>query len=257
MKSPADTAEAHSESGDDEGKVASSEVETTTDAKTEEPDPAPADATTDDDESENDGESEADGDENDGESEADSDGDGDGDGETDGGDGPRGDDGLATRRRRSPSLIQWIAAVVLVAVLAFAGYAGWQLYQHHQVDVAAEQALAAAEEFALTLTTINPNAIDANITEVLDGSTGEFKNLYQQSSDQLRQVLIDNQAAAQGVVIDSAVKSATKNRVEVVLFIDQVVANSTAPEPQLDRSRVVMTMEKVGDRWLAAKVDLP
>ncbi|MCH9642028.1 MAG: Mce protein [Actinomycetia bacterium] len=254
MKSPADTAEAHSESGDDEGPAASSDVETTTDDKTVEPDPAPADATTDDDESETDGESETggetDGDETAGETGNDG-------GGTDGGDGPRGDDGLATRRRRSPSLLQWIAAVVLVAVLAFAGYAGWQLYQHHQVDVAAEQALAAADEFALTLTTINPNAIDANITEVLDGSTGEFKNLYQQSSDQLRQVLIDNEAAAQGVVIDSAVKSATKNRVEVVLFIDQVVANSTAPEPQLDRSRVVMTMEKVGDRWLAAKVDLP
>ena len=242
MKSPADTAEAHSESGDDEGPAASSEVEASTDDAAEKPDPAQADATTDGDE-----ESDETGDETSLET---------GD-ETSDDDGPSDDAGLATGRRQRPSLIQGIAAVVLVAVLAFAGYAGWQLYQHHQVDVAAEQALDAAEEFALTLTTINPNAVDANITEVLEGSTGEFNDLYQKSSAQLRQVLIDNEAAAQGVVIDSAVKSATKNRVEVVLFIDQVVSNATAPEPQLDRSRVVMTMEKVGDRWLAAKVDLP
>ncbi|MGB0963762.1 MAG: Mce protein [Mycobacterium sp.] len=234
MKSPADTAEAHSESGDDEGPATSSEVEASTDDAAEKPDPAQADATTDGDE-----ESDAAG------------------LKTGDDDGPSDDDGLATGRRQRPSPIQWIAAVVLVAVLAFAGYAGWQLYQHHQVDVAAEQALDAAEEFALTLTTINPNAVDANIAEVLDGSTGEFNDLYQKSSAQLRQVLIDNEAAAQGVVIDSAVKSATKDRVEVVLFIDQVVSNATAPEPQLDRSRVVMTMEKVGDRWLAAEVDLP
>ncbi len=168
-----------------------------------------------------------------------------------------GEDRRAVDRRRGPSKKSWIAAAVLVAVLAVAGYEGWLLWQHHQKDVAAAEALDAAEEFALTLTTIDPNAIDTNVADVLDGSTGEFKDLYQRSSGQLRQVLIDNEATADGMVIDSAVKSATKNRVEVVLFIDQAVSNSSVPAPQLDRSRVVMTMEKVDGRWLASKVDLP
>lgn len=168
-----------------------------------------------------------------------------------------GEDQQAVDRRRGPSKKSWIAAAVLVAVLAVAGYEGWLLWQHHQKDVAAAEALDAAEEFALTLTTIDPNAIDTNVADVLDGSTGEFKDLYQRSSGQLRQVLIDNEATADGMVIDSAVKSATKNRVEVVLFIDQAVSNSSVPAPQLDRSRVVMTMEKVDGRWLASKVDLP
>lgn len=168
-----------------------------------------------------------------------------------------GEDQQAVDRRRGPSKKSWIAAAVLVAVLAVAGYEGWLLFQHHQKDVAAAEALDAAEEFALTLTTIDPNAIDTNVADVLDGSTGEFKDLYQRSSGQLRQVLIDNEATADGMVIDSAVKSATKNRVEVVLFIDQAVSNSSVPAPQLDRSRVVMTMEKVDGRWLASKVDLP
>ncbi|GJF19614.1 hypothetical protein NGTWS1803_09590 [Mycolicibacterium cyprinidarum] len=160
-------------------------------------------------------------------------------------------------RTKGRSAMRWIAAVVLVAVLAVAGVEGWQLYQHHQRDVAAEQALEAAKKFTLTLTTIDPNAVGTNITDVLDGSTGEFKNLYQQSSAQLRQVLVDNKATANGMVVEAAVKSATKDKVEVVLFVDQAVSNATSPEPQLDRSRVVMTMEKVDGRWLASKVDLP
>ncbi len=172
-------------------------------------------------------------------------------------DGGDGQDGLATGRSRGRSVTRWIAAAVLVAVLAVAGYEGWLLYQHHEKDVAAAQALDAAEKFALTLTTIDPNAIDTNINGVIEGSTGEFKDLYQRSSAQLRQVLIDNKATANGLVLDAAVKSATKNRVEVVLFIDQAVSNAAAPAPQLDRSRVVMTMEKVDGRWLASKVDLP
>jgi len=165
--------------------------------------------------------------------------------------------GLATGRPRGRTATRWIGAAVLVAVLAVAGYEGWLLLQHHQKDVAAAQALDAAEKFAITLTTIDPNAIDTNITGVIDGSTGEFKDLYQKSSAQLRQVLIDNEATANGMVLDAAVKSATKDRVEVVLFIDQAVSNAADPAPQLDRSRVVMTMEKVDGRWLASKVDLP
>ncbi|MGP3708901.1 hypothetical protein [Gordonia paraffinivorans] len=42
-----------------------------------------------------------------------------------------------------------------------------------------------------------------------------------------------------------------------MLFVDQSITNTASPEPRVDRSRVVMTMEKVDGRWLASKVDLP
>lgn len=153
--------------------------------------------------------------------------------------------------------LRWAAAVVLALVLAGAGYEGWLLYQHHQREVAADQALEAAKKFSLALTTVDPNALDKNFTDVLDGATGEFKDMYGQSSEQLRQLLIENKAAAHGTVIDAAVKSATKDQVVVMLFIDQSVSNAAVPEPQLDRSRVVMTMDKVDGRWLASKIDMP
>jgi len=81
--------------------------------------------------------------------------------------------------------------------------------------------------------------------------------MYAASSEQLRQLLIENKAAAHGTVVESAVKSATKNKVEVLLFVDQSVSNKASPQAKIDRSRIVMTMEKVNGRWLAAKVDMP
>jgi Mce-associated membrane protein len=57
-------------------------------------------------------------------------------------------------------------------------------------------------------------------------------------------------------VVDSAIKSATKTRVEVLLFVDQSVTNTVNPQPRIDRSRVAITMELVDNRWLASKVDL-
>ncbi len=161
------------------------------------------------------------------------------------------------RKGRRINVVRCTAAGVLAIVLTGAGYEGWLLFQHHQKDVAATQALDAAKRYIITLTSVDTNSIDKNFTEVLDGSTGEFKDMYTKSSAQLRQTLIDNKAAAHGSVIDAAVQSASEDKVDVVLFVDQSVSNGTAPAPQLDRSRVKMTMEKVDGRWLASKVELP
>lgn len=167
------------------------------------------------------------------------------------------DEQPAKREGRRVKVARRAAAAVLAVVLAGAGYEGWLLFQHHQKDVAATQALTAAKKYILALTSVDTNAIDKNFAEVLDGSTGEFKDMYTKSSAQLRQTLIDNKAAAHGNVVDAAVQSATEDKVDVVLFVDQSVSNGASPAPQLDRSRVKMTMEKVDGRWLASKVELP
>lgn len=150
-----------------------------------------------------------------------------------------------------------IAVAVLTLGLIGAAFEGWLLYSHHQRTVAAAQALDAAERYTLVLTGVDPASIDKNFAEVIDGATGEFKDMYSASAEQLRQLLIENKATAHGTVIDSAVKSATKNKVEVLLFVDQSVSNKASPQAKIDRSRIVMTMEKVNGRWLAAKVDMP
>lgn len=170
------------------------------------------------------------------------------------------DDEAAAEPDRSKAGVpkrRWIAVAVLALGVIGAAYEGWLLYAHHQRNVAAAQALETAEKYTLALTSVDPTAIDKNFAEILDGATGEFKDLYSTSSEQLRQLLIDNKATAHGTVIESAVKSATKNKVEVLLFVDQAVSNKASPQVQIDRSRIVITMEKVNGRWLAAKVDMP
>jgi Mce-associated membrane protein len=61
---------------------------------------------------------------------------------------------------------------------------------------------------------------------------------------------------SKGTIIDSAVKSGSKTKVDVVLFVDQWITNVASPQPRLDRSRVAMTMELIDGRWLASKVEL-
>lgn len=149
-----------------------------------------------------------------------------------------------------------VLPALLVASLAVSGFLGWRLWQEHQVKLAGDQAQQAAIAYAQVLTSIDSNKVDENFRQVLDGATGEFKDMYTQSSVKLRQLLIDNKATAHGVVVDSAIQSESANKVVVLVFIDQTVTNTAAPDPRIDRSRIKMTMEKVDGRWRASKVQL-
>lgn len=173
--------------------------------------------------------------------------------------------GLLKRKRPTTERAKWpwrrylrrsALPVLLVALLAISGYLGWRQWQDHQVKAASEQAQQAAITYAQVLTSIDSNKVDENFKQVLDGATGEFKDMYTQSSVKLRQLLIDNKATAHGVVVDSAIQSGSTDRVVVLLFIDQTVTNTAAPDPRIDRSRIKMTMEKVDGRWRASKVQL-
>jgi Mce-associated membrane protein len=160
------------------------------------------------------------------------------------------------RRRLLRRVLAGMAAVVLVAALGTSAFLGWKLKERDDAAAAGRAALAAAQRYAVTLTSVDANNIDQNFTQVLDGATGEFKDMYSQSASQLRQVLIDNKAVSRGTVVDAAIKSATTTKVEVVLFIDQSISNVVNPDPRIDRSRVAMTMELIDNRWLASKVDI-
>lgn len=163
--------------------------------------------------------------------------------------------GLQARRRWS-TRVRWLA-VALVAVLTCAGYEGWLLFQQHQTDVAAAQALAAAEKYVVTLTSVDSDALDKHVADVLDGSTGEFNNSYARTaSGQHSRHVVNDKVKTHGKVVESAVKSATTSKVQVLLMVDQSVSSLATPEPQIDRSRIKMTMDKIDGRWLVSKVEL-
>lgn len=161
-----------------------------------------------------------------------------------------------TRQWKSYARIALVVAVYAGAV-GLTGGLGWKLWDQHAVSQAGQAAQQTAVNYAQVLTSIDSNQVDQNFTAVLDGATGEFKDTYTKASAQLRQLLIDNKAAAHGTVVDSAIQSQTKNKVVVLLMVDQTVSNAVRPDGRVDRSRMKVTMESVGGRWLASKVELP
>ncbi|MGX9673649.1 Mce protein [Mycobacterium sp. HM-7] len=161
----------------------------------------------------------------------------------------------ATSKRRV-GLAASVCALLFAVLVAALGFLGWRQYEQYRINAASDAALQAAKDYAVVLTTLDAKNIDENYRKSLDGATGEFKDAYSQGANQLRQVLIDNKASGTGIVVAAAVKSATPDKVEVLLFVDQSITNANNPSPRIDRNRIDMTMERSGDRWLASKVDI-
>lgn len=150
-----------------------------------------------------------------------------------------------------------LVAAVYLGAFGLAGGLGWMLWDEHTVSRAGQAAQRTAIDYAQVLTSIDSNRVDQNFAAVLDGATGEFKNTYTNASVQLRQLLVDNKATAHGTVVDSAIESQSKTRAVVLLMVDQTVSNAVRPDGRVDRSRMKITMDNVGGRWLASKVELP
>ncbi|WP_280489200.1 hypothetical protein [Nocardia carnea] len=162
----------------------------------------------------------------------------------------------ATTSGRLARLLAGVLAVLLIAAIGSAGVLGWQWKDRRDTDHAATAALAAAQQYAVALTSIDTDEMDADFAAIADGATGEFKNMYTRSAEQLKPLLAQAQSVSKGRVVAASVQSASRDRVVVMLFVDAEITNTTTPQPRLDRNRIIMTMDRVGDRWLAGDVEL-
>jgi Mce-associated membrane protein len=155
------------------------------------------------------------------------------------------------RVRRS---LCWAAGALVVVLAATAAALGWLVFAQHQRDAKEAEALDAARAYAITLTTTDQQTIDKNFTDIIGGATGEFKDAYSKAAAQMRKMLIDNKVTTVGTVIDGAAKGVHGDDVDVLLSVKQVVTSSVEPQPRTDFISMSITMRKVDNRWLAAKV---
>lgn len=157
---------------------------------------------------------------------------------------------------RGPRPVLLVAAVALVLALAASVALGWELSRRAALDTAQAEALATARAYAVTVTSYDHRDLDRNFADVLDGATGEFKDQYAGASAALGQLINEARATAAGTVVDAGVRAAGTDEVEVLLFVDQTVSNALTATPRVDRSRVLMTMTRQGDRWLVSRLEL-
>jgi len=97
------------------------------------------------------------------------------------------------------------------------------------------------------------HTVDQELKKARDSITGPFLDDYTKlTTTVVAPAARDQNIVTKAVVVGSAVVSAEPTHVVALLFINQTTTTKTAPDASQSGSRVTLTMDKVGDRWMVA-----
>ena len=160
------------------------------------------------------------------------------------------------RRIQWPRVVAFGLLPALALVLALgAGYLKWRDNSVRNGEIAAATSVQAAKDTTIAMLSYQPETVEEQLQAARDLLTGDFRESYTALTDD---VVIpgakEKQIAAVASVPAAASVSATPTKAVVLLFVNQTV--SVGQDPPTDTaSRLQVTLEKVGDRWLISQFD--
>lgn len=162
-------------------------------------------------------------------------------------------EGAAPRARGRLALVALVLLLVASAVVGVVS--GMRLRDDRRLEEARRDALTAARQQALNLTSVDMDGFDADVKRVLDAATGEFKADFAQRAANLRQVLQQNQVRQQGKVLEAGVVRADRLTASVLVVVDSTVRNRGLPRGRVNTYRMRLGLEREGGRWLVATLE--
>lgn len=172
---------------------------------------------------------------------------------------PAGDSHWARLRARlvpiQPRLTTVISGLVALALVALAVVQF--LGVHHsgaQEDLRADAA-AAARRVAVDLTTIGTGTASADIARVINDSTGGFHDQYVQQADGFQKQVTESGVTSRGQATSAGVVSADDAHAVVLVAVNATVTNKQAPAPAQRVYRMRITLDRVGEAWLASNME--
>ncbi|KLL12548.1 hypothetical protein BL254_22255 [Protofrankia sp. BMG5.30] len=146
-----------------------------------------------------------------------------------------------------------VLVVVLVATTVVFSLR-WQ--NGHAADARRNDAVAAARQVALNLTSINFNTADADVNRLISGATGDFRNLFTQNLDSYVDIVKQNQVVTTGQVTEAGVQDINANIAHIILAVQSTVRNTAVSNGEVRTYRMALQMERHGDgSWLVSRVD--
>lgn len=122
-------------------------------------------------------------------------------------------------------------------------------------DLRAEKAasrdgLEAATTFLATATTYSWREGEHDFAWLDQLGNDEVRAGIEESVNGLEESIVDQRLTARGEVVDAAARVVDTSRVEVVAFVDQLLARAGDDQVSVDQMRIVVTMQRRGEEWL-------
>ncbi len=163
--------------------------------------------------------------------------------------------------RRQRAGIPLLPLVLVLALLAAGGLAGWLFFAQYRPDQQTDNAVGqrvvnAARDGTVALLSYKPDTLDQDFATAKSHLSGDFLNYY---NDFTKQV-VTPAAKSKGVtttaqVVGAAVSDLHPGSAEVLVFINQATASKERPDPSMAASAVKVSLNKVNGQWLITKFD--
>jgi Mce-associated membrane protein len=163
----------------------------------------------------------------------------------------------STASRRVPVIVLAVLLGVLVAAAVVLGVRDHRHREDASASVAPAEApaLAAARAESVALTTIGYKTASTDLNRVLAGATGALRTQFEKERSQLPATLAQTKSVSRGTVLSSALSSVTGDRAQVLVAVDaRVTGTGIGADGVLKHYRMVVTLQRVADRWLASDV---
>ncbi|HUH69347.1 MAG TPA: hypothetical protein VLZ05_10975 [Mycobacterium sp.] len=165
----------------------------------------------------------------------------------------------ATWRRWMPSLSTIVKVAAIVLIICFAGGSACMVLQHRDTTQHRQREaafVAGAKQGVINMTSLDFNKAKEDVQRVIDSSTGQFKDDFQQRAKDFIFVVEQSKAVTEGTVNAAAVESMNGNSAVVLVSATSRVTNSPGGKnepPKIWRLRV--TVAEVGGQYKMSKVE--
>ena len=152
-----------------------------------------------------------------------------------------------------------LVALSVLALLLAAGvaYLAVDLSSRNAADRAAVTGRDAAVTHVERILSYDHESFEEGTAEAKRLMTDGFAKEYDDTVALVREDALDRESVVTAEVVAASVVSATGDRVEALLFVNQTTEATDLEEPRIDLNRVVVTLVPAGeaDRWLVDDLD--
>lgn len=163
-----------------------------------------------------------------------------------------------SRRLRLPSWsVAWKAAVIalICAFVAASGYMMWERHQTSERNQRIANFLAAARQGVVNMTSLDFNKAKEDVQRVIDSSTGQFRDDFQQRAKDFTTVVEQSKVVTQGTVNAAAVQSIDGNSALVLVAATSRVTNAAGAKDEPRNWRLKVTVTDEGGQYKMSKLE--
>lgn len=162
-------------------------------------------------------------------------------------------------RRLVPSLSATAAAAAVILTIGFVAASTYMVLQHHDATQRRHRDasyVAGAKRGVVDMISLDFTKAKADVQRVIDNSTGQFRDDFQQRANDFITVVEQSKAITEGTVNAAAVETIGDNSAVVLVSATSRVTNSPPGKEQPPKIwRLRVTVADIGGQYKMSKVD--